>query len=508
MMKPNILLVTADQWRGDSLSAVGHPVVKTPHVDALAREGVLFARHYASAAPCSPARAGLYTGLYQMNHRVCRNGTPLDRRFDNLALAGRRAGYDPTLFGYTDTAPDPRGLDPADPHLTSYEGVLPGFTVRQLLPEHEKPWLSWLRARGNTHAQNRDVHLPLGVPAGELSREPPPYASEETQSAFLAGELIRWMDEQEAPWFAHLSFLRPHPPFVVPEPYNRLYPPQPPEAFHRAKDRAAEMALHPFVAYDLQRQRQAHFVHGASGAVADWSAEDIALIRAIYHGMVTETDAQLGRIFEALKQRGLWDNTIIIFTSDHAEMAGDHWSFGKGGFFDGSYHIPLVIRDPRHPEGHGGRIDHFTSAADIFPTLSEAWAVAPRNGLDGASLQPFLRGDTPDRWREAIFWEFDFRDVAGGAQERHFGLASRACNLAVLRDAAFKYVHFNGLPPLLFDLAKDPSETVDVAEDPAYLPVRLACAEKLLSLRACHLDQTLALTTLTADGPRSASIGA
>ena len=128
-MKPNILLITADQWRGDCLSAIGHPTVRTPNVDALAREGVLFRRHYAGTAPCSPARATLYTGLYQANHRVCQNGSPLDARFDNLALAARRAGYDPTLFGYTDVSPDPRVVDPQDPVLTSYEGVLPGFTV-------------------------------------------------------------------------------------------------------------------------------------------------------------------------------------------------------------------------------------------------------------------------------------------------------------------------------------------------------------------------------------------
>ena len=90
--RPNILLVTCDQWRGDSLSAVGHPVVRTPSADSIAAEGVLFARHYAGAAPCSPARACLYTGLYQMNNRVCRNGTPLDARHDNIALASSTRG--------------------------------------------------------------------------------------------------------------------------------------------------------------------------------------------------------------------------------------------------------------------------------------------------------------------------------------------------------------------------------------------------------------------------------
>jgi arylsulfatase A-like enzyme len=192
--KPNILLITADQWRGDCLSAVGHSCVKTPNVDALASEGTLFARHYAGAAPCSPARATLYTGLYQMNHRVCRNGSPLDARFDNLALAARRAGYEPTLFGYTDTAPDPRGLDANDPHLTTYEGLLPGFTARQLLPEHEKQWLSWLRvARAHEcHAAGIST-FPSALKPGEISTAPTSYSKDETQTAFLTGEFIRWL---------------------------------------------------------------------------------------------------------------------------------------------------------------------------------------------------------------------------------------------------------------------------------------------------------------------------
>lgn len=192
---------------------------------------------------------------------------------------------------------------------------------------------------------------------------------------------------------------------------------------------------------------------------------------------------------------------MIVFTSDHAEMAGDHWSFGKGGFFDGSYHIPLVIRDPAHARGAGRVVDSFTSAADIFPTLAERLGLSPGNAVDGASLTPFLEGDDPAVWRDAAFFEYDFRDVETGDAERHFGLLPQECNLAVLRDRDFKYVHFNRLPPLLFDLRKDPRETVNRAEDPAYAGVRLHYAEKLLSLRARHLDQTLALTTLTARGP-------
>lgn len=112
--RPNVLLIACDQWRGDCLSAAGHPVVKTPNADALAAEGVLFRRHYGGAAPCSPARACLYTGLYQMNNRVCRNGSPLDARHGNIAQHARSIGYDPTLFGYTDVSLDPRLLAPRD----------------------------------------------------------------------------------------------------------------------------------------------------------------------------------------------------------------------------------------------------------------------------------------------------------------------------------------------------------------------------------------------------------
>ncbi|MET0748925.1 MAG: alkaline phosphatase family protein [Rhizobium sp.] len=497
--RPNVLLITADQWRGDCLSAVGHSTVLTPNIDALAADGVLFRKHYAATAPCSPARATLYTGLFQMNNRVCRNGSPLDRRFDNLALAARRSGYEPTLFGYTDTAPDPRDMDANDPHLTTYEGVLPGFTARQLLPEHEKQWLSWLRARGHAEATSRDIHIPVGARPGEVSNAPTSYSKDETQTAFLIGEFERWLGEQQAPWFAHVSLLRPHPPFSAPAPYNSMFDADNGPDFARAETALVEQALHPYLAYAMPRGNQGHFIHGADAPLGDWSTQDFRVIRAIYYGMIAEVDAQIGRACQALKDAGAWDNTVVVFTSDHAEMAGDHWTLGKGGFFDGSYHIPLVIRDPMGASG--AVIEQFTSSVDIFPTLCDRLGVHPGNHVDGETLLPFVNGRKPPAWRDAAFWEYDFRDIAAGQAEVHFGLRPNSCNLSVIRDAAFKYVHFAGLPPLLFDLAADPSELDNLAGDPAYLAVRLAYAERLLSLRARHLDQTLAYTELTDSGP-------
>ena len=120
-MRPNVLFVTLDQFRGDSLSCAGHPLVRTPNLDAIAAQGVRLGRHYAQAAPCAPGRAALYTGTYQMTNRVVANGTPLDFRFDNVARAAVRGGYHPVMFGYTDQGADPREItDPADPRLSHW----------------------------------------------------------------------------------------------------------------------------------------------------------------------------------------------------------------------------------------------------------------------------------------------------------------------------------------------------------------------------------------------------
>ena len=499
--RPNILLVTCDQWRGDSLSAVGHPVVRTPSADAIAAEGVLFARHYAGAAPCSPARACLYTGLYQMNNRVCRNGTPLDARHDNIALASRRAGYTPTLFGYTDTSPDPRVLDANDPALRTYEGLLPGFVPRVLLPEHQKAWLSWLSARGVDSSPGfPDIHRPAER-SPEVSPAPPAYSRDETPAAFLAGEFIRWMGEQDDPWFAHVSFLSPHPPFIVPAPFNEMYDPGDGPEFRRAGDLEAEAAIHPFPAWGLDKLKKGKFIPGAKGRVKGWSEDEFRQVRAIYWGMVSEVDSQVGRMRAALEARGQWDDTVVLLMSDHAEMLGDHWSMGKGGFFDQSYHIPLIIRDPRQTASRGRQVTSFTEAVDIFPTLLDLIDAPSVPHLDGHSLLPFLEGETPPRWRDSAHWEFDFRGISKGHAERRFGLRPQQCNLAVVRGERWKYVHFGGgLPAALFDLENDPDETHNLAGAREHAWVQLEMAERLLAWRAEHLDQRLSLLELTERG--------
>lgn len=500
----NVLFITADQWRGDSLGFAGHPLVKTPCLDALAADGTAFLRHYANAAPCSPARACLYTGLYQMTNRVVRNGAPLADRFDNIARAARRVGYSPTLFGYTDQSADPNVLPPGDPWLRTYEGVLPGFDVRVRLPDHERPWLSWLRDQGLDFADKWQAHRAVGA-TSRVSNCPPGYAAGQTQTAFLTGEFIRWMGEQDAPWFAHLSFLRPHPPFVVPAPYNTMYDPDAVGGFQRAASVAEERSVHPLMGLALDSTDLGWFVPDGDGLVADLTEAEFRQIKATYYGMISEVDAQLGRAFAAIKAAGLWDKTLIVFTSDHAELLGDHHMLGKGGYHDESQHVPLVIRDPRR-SARGNVVTALTEAVDFYPTLTEALGVAPGHAGDGRALTSWLDGEVPDDWRDAVHWEFDFRDVSGQSVERATGLDSVSLNLAVLRTERYKYVHFAALPPLLFDNLADPANLVNLATDPAFLAVRLEMAEKLLSWRAKHLDQTLALKELTGDGVVSRTV--
>lgn len=505
----NVLLITADQWRGDCLGAAGHPHVKTPNIDALARQAVYFKNHFCQAAPCSPARACLYTGLYQMTNRVVRNGTPLDARHDTIALAARRAGYDPTLFGYTDQSVDPRTVSGDDPWLRTYEGILPGMSVRVRVPEDHGPWLSWLEKGGRKLPERgQDVWLPDGAPADPPSGKPPHYGAEETETAFLVGEFLRWLGEVEAspaatarPWFAHVSFIRPHPPFIVPEPYASMYDPAEGPAFRGAASPDEAAAVHPFLAYSIDKQDKADFIWGAEGKVRDWDEATRRRIRATYWGMVSEVDAQIGRMIEGLKAQGVWDNTLVVLTSDHGEMMGDHQLFSKLGFYDQSFHIPLVVRDPRKEAGHGRVVEAFTESVDVMPTVLEAIGAGYPGWIDGRPLTAFLDGETPADWRDAVHWEYDFREVATGEAEAALGLPIDASGMAVIRDADVKYVHFSGLSPLLFDLADDPDETRNVADDPAYASVRLHYAEKMLAWRARHLDKRLTGIELTEDGP-------
>lgn len=487
----NVLLITADQWRGDCLGAVGHPAARTPALDALAADGVTFTRHYAQASPCGPARACLHTGRYLMNHRSVRNGTPLADRLTNMAREARKAGYDPILFGYTDTTADPKGLHPADPRLATYEGVLPGYTAGLVLPEDPRPWLARLGSQGFAGPlKYPDVYRDRpGLPGTAL------YDAGQSDTAFLAGEAGAWMDSHaDRPWFVHLSLLRPHPPWVAPPPYDRMVDPETVPAPIRAACAAEEAAQHPLLAHLLATVGRGAFFVGQEGPVSSLPDSAVRAARATYYGLMAEVDHHVGRIVDGLKATGQFDRTLIVFTTDHGEMLGDHHLFGKDGYFDQAFHIPLIVRDPS-PEADGARgrlVDDFTETVDVMPTVLDWLGVEIPAVVDGVSLRPFLAGQDPAGWRQEAHWEFDFRDVRTLAAESALGLTPDQCTLAVLRGRRFKYVHFTGLPPLLFDLAEEPCELVDRSSDARLASQELACTRRMLSWRMAHADRDYA----------------
>lgn len=369
------------------MGAAGHPLVRTPTLDALAADGVRFARHYSQAAPCSPGRAALYTGTYQMNNRVVANGTPLADKFDNLARVARRSGYDPTLFGYTDIGLDPLMADgPTDPRLDAYDGVLPGFSIGLQLPEDQSPWLEWLQGLGYDVPSNW-----IGALLGEPGRP-----SAHSHSAFLTDRFLMWLDAQREGWFAHVSYLRPHSPYAAAGEYSTLYDP-------------ADVPL------PIERARDVHPMHETVLSLPEVAAprDERAMreMRAQYYGMVTEVDAQLGRVIDAIKQRGEWDDTAVVVAADHGEQLGDHGLVEKLGYFEESYHVPLLVRDPRHPGVHGAVVDAFTENVDVLPTVCTMLGAEIPAQVDGLPLNAFLEGTSPPWWRDAAHWEWDWRYV-------------------------------------------------------------------------------------------------
>jgi len=274
----NLLFIVLDQFRADCLHGALASHVDLPNLRALMADAVSFRAHYSVTSPCGPSRASLLTGQYAMNHRVTRNGTPLPADKPNLATELRRGGYLPLLYGYTDSARDPRGLDPRDPDLATYEQVMPGFhEALEMRLEESWPWRAHLAARG--------YDVPAGDaifrPQGDRPDDPALYRAEDSDTAFLTDRFLTEIVQRPPGWCAHLTYIRPHPPLVAPAPYNRMYDPatMPP---------VAGGGDHPFDAAARAAQGIARFIVGFPD-LAD-TPENAALLRAIYFGLATEVD--------------------------------------------------------------------------------------------------------------------------------------------------------------------------------------------------------------------------
>jgi len=494
MPAKNVLLIVVDQWRGLMLPKLGADYLKLPNLDRLCAEGVTFRNHFTQCVPCGPARASLLTGQYLMNHRAVQNTIPLSDRFTNLAHELRRGGYDPALVGYTTTTPDPRTTAPNDPRFFVLGDIMEGFHSVGAF-ENRDAYFGWVAGQGFKLPPTReDIWRPQGESDGGATAKPSVIPKELSDTAWFTERGLDYLRGHSGkPWFLHLGYYRPHPPFIASAPYNAMYRPQDMPKVVRAASPAEEAKQNALLAYYVNNVKQGSFFQDGEGIGSQMTEAEVAQMRATYCGLMSEIDDHLGRVFDYLKQTGQWDDTLIVFTCDHGEQSGDHHLLGKIGYFDESYRIPMIIRDPS-ASANGSRgtiVEKFTETIDTMPTILEWLDLPVPRQCDGHSLLPFCEGKVPSDWRTEVHYEFDFRDLYYSQPESSLGVPMDQCALAVVQDEHYKYVHFAALPPLFFDLKADPGQFVNRAADPAYAVRMGEYAAKMLNWRLGFAERSL-----------------
>ncbi|MBX7256762.1 MAG: sulfatase-like hydrolase/transferase [Candidatus Hydrogenedentes bacterium] len=481
----NTLLIIADQFRWDCLGAAGNTVIRTPNLDALAREGTLFRKCFAQTAPCGPSRMCIYTSRYLCSTRSVNNYTPLADAHENVVMHIKDAGYQTAILGYNDYAVDPRILPEGDARRTSlnYENFLPGFETGLQHEYHSPEYFDYLRAKGypeewcgpeicstyNVPPDGPGPHLPLRFPAH--------YRAEDSETSFLAGRATDYIRQRAGEgWFLSLNFIKPHPPRICPEPYHAMYDPGTMPSPARCPDELA--STHPYL----------KLIH-ACPALEEES--ELRETMACYYGMISEVDACVGKVLDTLRATGQWENTLVVFMSDHGEYLGDHYLLDKGHFYDGAMRVPLIVRDPsQQADSMRGRVlDGFCESIDVAPTILDYLGIPVPDRFQGKSLLGVVRAEDGAQLKPRVHFEFDFR----GRMPRLRDGEEDACLMWVVRNERFKYVQFglDEMPPLLFDLENDPSELVNVAGLPEYAHAELEYCGHLIRWRMKHEDQRM-----------------
>ena len=482
----NVLFIMCDQLRFDYLSCMGHPYLETPNIDRLAAKGVIFPNAFCQSAVCGPSRMSFYTGRYVSSHGATWNAVPLPVGEPTLGEYLRAAGLRVALAGKTHALPDADGMarlgiDPAgeagrllanagfEPY-DRHEGHVappPDSHYNRYLREHgygdgENPWEDYANAADSDggHVSGwwmRHAHLPARVAAAH------------SETAYMTDRAMQFIEGQgAAPWLLHLSFIKPHWPYLAPAPYNDMYGPNQCQPLNRRDDERQQ--AHPVL--------RAYYAHDECRSFA--RDEVLNRIRPVYMGLVKEIDDNLGRLFDFLERSGRMDDTLIAFTSDHGDFLGDHWLGEKEIMFEEAVRIPMIVYDPDPAAGGTrGTLDRrLVESIDLVPTFLDAVGAPPRAHLiEGRSLLPATRQAARDDWRDAVVCELDysFREA-----RRRLGRGPRDCRAWMLRTARWKYIRWDGFPEQLFDLESDPGEYDDLGDDPGYETIRTEMRLRLL----------------------------
>jgi arylsulfatase A-like enzyme len=504
--RDNVLFIVIDQLRADCVFGALADHVDMPNIRALAQDAVYFENHHSVVNPCGPSRASLLTGQYAMNHRSVRNGTPLRHDAVTLASELRKMGRLPMLFGYTDTSGDPRAYHPTDPAVQTYEYPMVGFhEVVEMRLEMSYPWRSHLMNKGYEFDRYWDLYKP--VPEGDAPaqiNDPAIYRAEDSDTAFLTDQFLERIPAYaDQPWFAHLTYIRPHPPLVAPAPYNQMYDPGSLPVPNGYGAKVALRKSHPFNAPLQDRGDPANNVVGIE-AVADDLAT-VQTLRSVYLGLATEVDHHIGRVITFLKDTNQLENTLVVVTADHGEMLGDYHLWGKMTYHRAAYHTPMIIRAPGCQDVAGQVVSARTESIDVSPTILNWLGAEIPNAMDGRSVLPFLKGTPPENWRTHGYCELDFSEpLQPTIWQNELGLSTSEANLCVYSEDTFSLVQFAAdLPPMLFDHA-NMAEEVDLAGDPDHAPRLADMTRKLLQHKMRNADHSLSLDVITSNGPARA----
>ncbi len=457
MEATNLLVIMSDQHSRHVLGAYGNPVVRTPHLDALARRGTTFANAYCNSPICVPSRASFATGRYvhatgNWDNAMPYLGTEAASWGHRLAAQGHRVATIGKL--HYRAADDPTGFP--EQHLPMH--VLNGVgdlwhSLREAMPPRPESREHVLEARAGESGYTRYDRA--------IAAEGARWLREKAGNAGNAGDAGK-------PWVLFVSLVTPHFPLIAPEEFLGLYDPAtlPLPVQHNPEDWPRHPAL------------EAHRAQGMLTEPFDEATMRNAI--AAYYGLVSFMDAQVGAVLDALDDAGLRESTRVVYTSDHGEMLGAHGLWWKSALYEGAAGVPLILAGPDVPVGK--TVTTNISLVDCFPTFVEAVgaSLAPEDGdLPGTSLWSLAR--EPDRSR-VVFGEYHAIYASSGQ--------------FMLRDGRYKYLEYIGLPPQLFDLHTDPDEMHDLAADPKHADTLAACAAALRTVadpeavdRAARADQ-------------------
>lgn len=433
--RPNILLITTDQQRGDCIGVDDsqHPVI-TPHMDQLAYEGIRFRRAYCDFPLCGPSRSTIMTGRCAYSHQHWSNNGRVPGETSDT-LPGRL-----TARGYQTHAAGKMHFHPARARY--------GFERMRLLPEDYVNWLETTPYAGmyRGHGLGGNEVYPV------FSAVPTPF----TGTHWIVEESIDFLRQRDPdhPFFLWTSFEAPHPPFEAPSEYVQLYDrmniPEPEVGTWTLSEDCPPFVPHRRFTHKLDRL----------------SPELIEAARVHYYAQITFIDYELGRLFGELKTEGVWDDTVVLFASDHGEMLGDHGLFHKQCFYEGAARVPLLLKVPpkwNESLNPGTVVDTPAQVADVCPTLFDlagCLTEEDRSRMDGISLIDERNLNKPERWI--------------------YGFTSADEGLFMATDGRWKYTYaiWHGVEQL-FDLQTDPSEHTNIAKSPEHRATVQACRERL-----------------------------